>query len=144
MKIIFLGQNPSKLAPHSAFTGTRSGSTLLKWINLAGLDLSICTFYNTFDQVGISISQKQISDKGKSAELMQKLCDVDLVFACGDVAYRASDLCNRFYKLNLEIVKLPHPSGLNRRLNDDSFVKETIKKIKGAYEDRVRKKMEEV
>lgn len=54
------------------------------------------------------------------------------VIALGNVASEA------LIKINVDHFKLPHPSGLNRKLNDKKYVTRVLKECKEYYENSTR------
>lgn len=114
--IIVVGDKPGKknVDPNIPFVGTQSYKTLLGWIW----------------EMDIDISQVYLCNKDSE----------DLSFWYDQ--YRKKDRCVRFICLGeasdkklsrdgIEIrFKLPHPSGLNRKLNDKEWLAEQLKLCK--------------
>ena len=98
-KIIFVGDEPGRLNLNKdiAFVGAKSFETLISWIKTIQPDYYVCLNSHTPENL----------DK------INALYNADFkVVALGNKA------SNRLKKLNIEHYKLPHPSGLNRQLND--------------------------
>ena len=103
--VIIVGQNPSNVE--------NSGSIkrLWKWTQSWGLEN--WTFINCSDDVG----QKYTIDY----ERLKEASTYDRVIALGNVASDA------LKKVGVDHFKMPHPSGLNRQLNDKSFEESKVK-----------------
>lgn len=121
MKVLFVGQNPSKASrtPDVAFSDTRSRATLLAWLKRAGLRLSDVSFINCFDKVG--------DVKKSDASLDKVFCawaraGKPIVVAVGRFAWDALSSDERFSCSFM----LPHPSGRNRKLNDKKYVDDVL------------------
>ena len=108
-KIIIVGQNPSSVEKSSTFR------KLNQWTNEWKITRKY-DFMNCSEEYG----QKYTIDYD-SLKVTNKY---DKVIALGNVA------SNSLKKLNIDHFKMPHPSGLNRQLNDKEFEK---KKIKECY-----------
>lgn len=103
MKVVFVGDEPSKtnIDPDIAFVGAKCFDRLIDWIAILKPDYYICLNSNT-DNDTFKI--------GRLAENNFK------IVALGDKASK------RLSDYDVEHFKLPHPSGLNRKLNDKTYV----------------------
>ena len=108
-KVIIVGQNPSAVEKSGTFK--KLDQWTAEWKLNSGYD-----FMNCSDEVG----QKYTIDY----DSLKVTSKYDKVIALGNVA------SNSLKKLNIDHFKMPHPSGLNRQLNDKEFEK---KKIKECY-----------
>ena len=108
-KVIIVGQNPSSVEKSGTFR--KLDQWTAEWKLNRGYD-----FMNCSDEVG----QKYTIDY----DSLKVTSKYDKVIALGNVA------SNSLKKLNIDHFKMPHPSGLNRQLNDKEFEK---KKIKECY-----------
>ena len=128
MFIIFIGSNPSTASKdNSAFSETTKSGRLLKgWIDELKVDAyKIINIMDTKKDDNKPLSQVEIIAslpylKEKLGEVTQ---DVRIV-ALGAAASKALTL------LNLKHFKAPHPSGLNRKLNDETYRKTMIEDLK--------------
>lgn len=96
--IYFIGDKPSKhnLSPDIAFVGTKSHQTLKKWFNY--------------------ISLPESSVKLLNKDKINQIPTDSIVIALGNEA-------EKYLKLaKIPHFKLPHPSGLNRLLNDKNWL----------------------
>ena len=112
--IYFIGDKPSKcnIDPRIAFVGTRSYKTLLDWIYRMNLSLNDIMLFNS-DMFVKQLREKKII-----------INEEDQIVALGK---EASIL------LNEEIIphlRIPHPSGLNRSLNNPELVNKFLKECK--------------
>lgn len=101
--IVFVGEKPSKKNkdPNVPFVGTKSYRTLLGWI--ADMD--------------INISDVKLENVSNLESINTKYTYI----ALGDIAYQ------KLSKFPVKLYKLPHPSGLNRKLNDKKWLKNELK-----------------
>lgn len=102
-KVVFVGDEPSKLNIRSdiAFVGSRCFSTLVEWITNLAPDYYICI--------------------NSGPEDLDKILDL-YHMANFKVIALGNKASERLSKLGIGHRILPHPSGLNRMLND----KETV------------------
>lgn len=126
MKILLLGSNPSgSSANNTAFdVSTNSGRTLSTWMAMTGCHPCSChNVSNTPTPNNRPLTVGEI--KANLARLNNDINMVspDKIVAVGKTAAKALTL------LRLEFFELPHPSGLNRQLNDPKFIEEKIKKL---------------
>jgi len=112
--IYFIGDKPSKhnIDPKVAFVGTQSYKTLLNWIYRMNLNINDITLYNV-DSFVNQLQQNKL-----------ELDEDDQVVALGK---EAAIILNKHIIPHL---KIPHPSGLNRKLNDTEFVNGFLKECK--------------
>lgn len=130
MKILFVGSNPSSsAATQNAFcVSTKSGRILLNWLSMLSLSNDYLFYFcNVSDKSTPSnrpLSIKEIKDNLQ--ELSKKIEQIkpDKIIALGVVSSKALTL------LQLPHYKMPHPSGLNRKLNNKSFLKNKIDELK--------------
>lgn len=116
MRVLIVGANPSKknLFDNVPFLGSRSGVILQEWIEY--LSLKNYTVINASDR--ILEKGEKLSVKDYNIERLVKESERhDFVIALGEEASKACKLCS------IEHSRLPHPSGLNRQLNDKKYVK---------------------
>lgn len=99
MTILLVGDKPSKhnISPYIAFVGTKSHKTLLEWCNI--MHFKMPEFANRID---LDINARLVKAK---------------LFAIPVVAL-GNESARFLAKTGIEFFKLPHPSGLNRKLND--------------------------
>jgi hypothetical protein len=103
VKVVFVGDEPSKTNVHNdiAFVGAKCFQRLTEWINYLSPDYYICLNSHTdYDMVKIM----SLYEQGFK------------VIALGA---KASE---RLLEHGVSNFKLPHPSGLNRQLNDKKVV----------------------
>lgn len=102
-KIVIVGDEPSNLniSPNIAFVGAKCFPTLVEWIKHLDPDYYVCLNSNTLDAVH---------------DIKTLYTDGFKVIAVGN---KASE---RLTFSGVKHFKLPHPSGLNRQMNDKAFV----------------------
>jgi hypothetical protein len=107
--VAFVGQNPSAKASKNGNTFPR----LVDWVNKLGLDTY--TFMNAYPHPGkCSVSQVNLDNLRKALYKFNK------VVALGNFAAEA------LTKAGIHHFKLPHPSPLNRQINDDRFINKCL------------------
>ena len=113
--IYFIGDKPSKcnIDPQVAFVGTRSYKTLLEWIHRMNLSINNICLFNADDF---------IRKVNKDETLI--IHEHDQIVALGREASNALD------KAILPHLRIPHPSGLNRKLNNPKEVNRFLKECK--------------
>lgn len=111
--IVFVGDKPSakNLDPNIPFVGTKSYKTLLGWIADLDVDLNVTKVRNKDAAEELAILQSWFPHPIK-------------IVALGNAAAEALERCGASY------FKLPHPSGLNRQLNDKDFLKKRLLQCK--------------
>lgn len=124
--IIFVGDKPSKknTNPDIPFVGTKSYKTLLEWIYLMDIDIS---------QVQLENSDKDsFCGYLKLCQIVGNDClqdDIQLVV----LGNNAEKIVKKF---NHPYFKLPHPSGLNTKLNDKKWLSNELKRCKEWLNER--------
>lgn len=105
--IIFIGDKPSKknVDPSIPFVGTQSYKRLLMWIWEMDLDITNIGMCNK-DQIPTFYGDQAV------------------YVALGRNAQKVAE------QLDLTHYFLPHPSGLNRTINDKALMKQLLKKCK--------------
>ena len=110
--IIFVGDEPSKhnIDPKVPFVGTNSYKILLDWICRMNIDISQVYLCNRISE-DLSFWYHQYKQNSRCIR-----------FVClgekADNKLRLDEIEIRF--------KLPHPSGLNRKLNDKEWLEEQL------------------
>ena len=112
--IYFIGDKPSKcnVDPRIAFVGTNSYRTLLLWIHTMNLSINDIMLFNS------DMFVKQL--KGKKIIINEE----DQIVALGKEASIVLD------EEIMPHLRIPHPSGLNRSLNDPQLVNKFLKECK--------------
>jgi uracil-DNA glycosylase len=138
-RILFLGSNPSErsgsLMPF--WHDTKSTNKLIDWIALIVgeedklEDLYEPAFANVADFSTPGNRPLKISEiRATQIQLEVKLLNYkpDKIIALGKTAQKALTL------LGVQHFAMPHPSGLNRQLNDANYIAEKIKALKSYLE----------
>lgn len=124
LRVLLLGQNPACASPtpESAFENTRSGKLLCEWCKVLGdhdYVLRNTVLYQTVRNRTPRLSEVDIDD----LRLRIALCQADVIVAVGALAHSA------LLSANIDHHRLPHPSGLNRQLNDPMYVAEQLTEL---------------
>lgn len=118
MKVIFVGDSPSKknLDPNIPFVGTKSHKTLLSWTKIMSIAEPDIILVNQdkldYDYVNGNIEY--------NAKIVTNLNDA-VVIALGN---NAKSKLEELYLY--DFFHMPHPSGLNRKLNDKKYLKNKL------------------
>lgn len=121
--IIFVGDRPGRknLDPNIPFVGTQSYKKLLEWIWYLDVDINNVILMNKdefdYDYVSCRITRNgcTISDKPRDCKIVV-------------LGNNAEEVVDMYGMLNY--FKLPHPSGLNRKLNDKKWLQKELSKCK--------------
>jgi hypothetical protein len=107
--IYFIGERPSvhNTDPNTAFIGSLSGVRLFSWISQMNLNLKEIKLINS----------TQVNEFYKDLE-------ESIIVALGLVASRELN------RRNLKHMRLPHPSGRNRQLNNKNWLNEQLVECK--------------
>lgn len=111
MKVIFVGDKPSRfnLDLNIAFIGAKCYPRLMKWLNF--LEAENCSLLNSH-----------------TIELLTRIIQCEAhgfkIVALGNNA------SNRLTKVGVKHFRMPHPSGLNRKLNDKQYELDMLKEVK--------------
>lgn len=122
--VLFVGSNPSIhcFNPSVAFVGTKSLTTLELWISEIRLNMQYYFPYHMANASSRITSTPKISDM--DLESLGIYCEYVQPFAVIALGKYAVKACK---KMGWEYFELPHPSGLNRKLNDKNYVKTALK-----------------
>lgn len=133
--VIFIGSNPSQSA-HSdrAFcASTSSGKTLREWVWKLEISTKAVETYNLANKptpknrplkvAEIKASLPALENHIEFKHYYYKYCNIKLV-GVGKTAQKALTL------LGYNFFAMPHPSGLNRQLNDPQFIEGKIKELR--------------
>lgn len=121
VRVIVVGMNPS----HKPILPGKQNPTLRnleKWMNT--LEVRHYSFINTFDFPG-----KAKMTNVNFISLIEACSGYSKVLALGNFASDALD------KIGIDHFLLPHPSPLNRQLNDKKFEKQILSKCKDYLND---------
>lgn len=136
MKLLILAQNPktdkNKEAP---LVGTKSWTILSRWLKEAGIPEDAVELSNTLLQVGSLTSIKtQVIEN--TSRLNGMIIRYPVIVTLGEIARSAIQRTRKVYYPNVDKWDhffLPHPSGLNRKLNSKQAHEEAIGRLQAAY-----------
>lgn len=125
-KILVIGCNPSVKSPdNTAFhPSTRSRMTIDRW--LSDLDADVC-FMNIYDRKtrgNRPLTRKELKSLEDPVFFRLKSFKNHKIITLGRAAEEV------LTSLGLSFLAIPHPSGLNRQLNDPEFMGEKIKRLR--------------
>ena len=126
--IIFVGDKPSakNLSPDVPFVGTQSGVKLDGWIEYLELSEGDYDVININTDEGFDIVQ----------EAESRFIAYKFVILGNKAEATLKKHFGMIYADSNWWFKLPHPSGLNRKLNDEKFVKNELNKCKEWLNER--------
>lgn len=134
-KIVFLGSNPSNASPFlDPFTHCRSAHVLSGWVERLGLKWDEVKFANVANYK--TSGNKPLTGSQISAEIPRLHLELNgaICFALGSTAIKAarkvSQTLTHVYPHKMLIIELPHPSGMNRLLNDKDYVTRELARAK--------------
>lgn len=128
--IYVLAQNPpTEVQVDKPFVGTKSHKVFKRWLDEAGLDESYIVYTNASMQVKKSGTPRKLM-KTELYMLGKHLSMANVIITLGNYAAEAVNDVDLHYKA----YKLPHPSGLNRKLNDKKEVEHVISILKNIKE----------
>lgn len=117
MKVLFVGDQPSRRNnnPAVAFEGTQSGVTLEKWATFLGV---------SYFAINSHLEPELYSAVRWAEQFNQPIITLGAL-----AKQRVESLCYE-NGLVVEMYNLPHPSPLNRKLNDKPKLIETLRDLK--------------
>lgn len=127
MHILYIGSNPSTSSPTDEpfVVGTKSRSIVDSWnMHLPECMITYINVSNIKTENNKPLSKKQIKESCPDLLTRINSTNPSHIVALGKAAATALTLLRQTY------YEMPHPSGLNRQLNDKSFVEEKIKGLK--------------
>lgn len=126
LKVLLLGSNPSnKSADNSAFhESTQSGRILKGWLEGISGEFVFENITSQKTENNRPLNQEERAQA--KASLLERIKEInpDRIVALGK---HASEMVSR---LGLKYLELPHPSGLNRKLNDKDYVAECLNRLR--------------
>lgn len=125
--VLFVGQNPTSKNIDQPFVGTKSGVTLDSWIKTSvpfWFEVKITNAYSkpTPRNRGLLLSE-MLAERER---LVAETTGTHLVITLGKTAARAAQGLGHF--------NMPHPSGLNRVLNDKDFINKKLQELRQRLE----------
>jgi uracil-DNA glycosylase len=119
--LVFVGSNPSNASStESAFhESSKSFKILNEWIKDIKGEKKYVNVSNEKTESNRPLKVSEI--KSNLPRLLQDIAQANKVIALGKTAAKAVSM------LGIDFYEMPHPSGLNRLLNDPEYVKEKIK-----------------
>lgn len=124
-RILIIAANPvDEQSRASALDGTRSWKVFKQWLPKMGIDEFSIDVYNASDRIEKSVSKMRVSDYNLS-RLKILTEEYDKIVALGNYAGGGLErVCRKAFHI------LPHPSGLNRILNDKKGLEERLRECK--------------
>ena len=122
--IVFVGSNPSKRSSvsNSAFDlSTRSGQILASWIRDIDAPMALLNVSDNPTDKNRPLTSSELRSALPSLEDKLRHYENARVVALGKTAAKALNL------LGITFYEMPHPSGLNRKLNCKIYVETMLK-----------------
>jgi len=125
LKVLLIGSNPSvSSGSNLAFLpDTKSGKILQEWVSNIDADFEFTNVHQHKTDHNKPLSKKMIKDSLESLKSAIDYINPDRVVALGKTAETALKM------LEIDFLSMPHPSGLNRQLNDKNFKEQKIKEL---------------
>lgn len=123
MRVLFVGQNPSKdnVDFNVAFIGSRSHARLMSWIKSLKIDNYSLT--NASRVIGpVTLKDADLNGIRATIEAYKPTHIVSL----GEYASKV------LKRMKIAHIPMPHPSGLNRKLNDAQFEARELERCREA------------
>lgn len=133
MVVVFVGSNPSKSSPDSSpfHVSVKSRKTLEAWIQNINANFVFLNVYDHKTEDNKPLSIATIKESRESLIIKLKEYPEARIIALGKTASRALSIAGI-----KDFLTLPHPSGMNRKLNDAREVdnaKESLRKYINGY-----------
>lgn len=134
-----VAQNPkSDRNIEEPLIGTKSYEVLKSWLRAAGISEDEVHLFNSVDQVGAITKSLAVNQAISNKCLAMKISGYKYVVSLGKIAEQAVAASKDSFPLEMDMdhsthFNLPHPSGLNRQLNDPAAHEEAVlvlKKVK--------------
>lgn len=132
-RVLVMGQNPARSSVTGApFLGTESGKRLSMWLSKAGVNFYMLNnVSNDKTENNRSLKRSEMTKIAKSKEFRERVEAYEKILAIGRQAEFTLELAKLHHKLpHIQIMYVPHPSGLNRALNDPNSEKQVVEMIK--------------
>ncbi len=122
IKVTFVGSNPSEASPDDSpfHAQTRSRLILDAWIKGANAEYALVNVIDQKTRNNRPLTIAQIKDALPGLRAKIKTTKV---VALGKTAEKALTL------MGIGFITMPHPSGLNRKLNDPKYVEQEVAKL---------------
>lgn len=138
MKILILAQNPKTIKNLTQpLAGTKSHKILKSWLEAAEVPEEILELRNAVAEVGASTDVlKAVTAKLRRGGWVEELIGYPVIVCLGRIAEKAILETRQLYFPNVQDWDhffLPHPSGLNRQLNDPEVHLEAVEQLKEAH-----------
>jgi uracil-DNA glycosylase len=126
VKVLIVGQNPSRhnLDPKVAFKGSKSFKVIEDWASEIGLSTSEYILVNAFSKVNQKYNKLEVEVAVHRIVRYMSMVKPDKVIALGKIPAKV------LKKAMVAHFELPHPSGLNRKLNDVEWLQGELEKAR--------------
>ena len=128
-KVLFIGSNPSQRSTsiEAFWTDTKSSAILRSWIDKMESPIGTTFHYgNSCNHVTPNNRPLKVSEIRAGSEILRQLIESikpTHIVALGKTATKALMI------LDVSFLEFPHPSGLNRKLNDPKYVEDRLKEL---------------
>jgi len=132
IRVLFIGSNPSKKSSRTVpfWHDTKSRVTLDKWLSNIQIPIEYLDFLNVSNQPTPNNRPLKTSEIQACLQRLEKDITVhvrpDYIITLGKTAEKALNMM-KIWETGYAFYAMPHPSGLNRQLNDQKFIEEKIK-----------------
>lgn len=129
-RVLIVGANPSiKSTTTKAFDlSTKSGQILHGWIGVAWnstfFEFELANIYNQPTPNNRQLNKAEIDSGKETLSELIKYFNPHRIIAVGKLPAKV------LTQMGLEFYEMPHPSGLNRKLNDKEWTEEKIKGLR--------------
>jgi uracil-DNA glycosylase family 4 len=131
-RILFIGSNPSQKSSKTVpfWHDTNSRKVLDKWFSHVQGEVTHTHFLNVSNQVTPGNRPLKTSEIKVSLDRLEREITLgirpDYIITLGKTAEKALVMM-KITETGYDYYAMPHPSGLNRQLNDPKFIQEKIK-----------------
>ena len=138
MKLLILAQNPKKIMnKKDPLKGTKSWTVLSRWLIEANVPGSHVELRNALSAVGDrSLTITTVRNQVETRRWVPEIIEFPVIVCLGRIPEQAVRFTREAFFPNVtswDHFFLPHPSGLNRKLNDPETHLEAVETLKEAY-----------
>ena len=126
MRVVLVGSNPSQRSPDNSpfHISTRSRIIVDEWFRDMGCEISFMNICEEKTQDNKPLTQKQIRNHLLPFSKRLSELNPDKIVTLGRSAEYGCQI------LGIPFFPMPHPSGLNRQLNDKKFIDSKIEELR--------------